>query len=175
MIFQLWKADTVTLGIDSFIVKANKKSGKKESQKKTKENETTLTELLKLEKLNNTETDKNQKKNQMKSKKINRIHYPIQQFKNDTDEKTTKIYEKMSTIDRKNERKSLFDLFKDYVDRNWKKALAMIIVYIIFLGSIIGTPILIHHFRGNDQNQVDQFKEGFIENHTLQFIFSFSL
>ena len=173
MIFQLWKADTVTLGIDSFIVKANKKSGKKESQKKTKENETTLTELLKLEKLNNTETDKNQKKNQMKSKKINRIHYPIQQFK--TDKKSTKIYEKISMIDRKNEKKSLFDLFKDYVDGNWKKALDMISVYIIFLGSIIGTPILVHHFRANDQYQVDQFKEGFIVNHTLQFIFSFSL
>ena len=171
---KLTKADTVTLGIDSFIVKANKKSGKKESQKK-KENETTMTDLLKLEKLNNTETDKNQKKNQMKSKKINRIHYPIQQFKNDADKKTTEIFEKISTTDRKNEKKSLFDLFKDYVDRNWKKALAMISVYIIFLGSIIGTPILVHHFRANDQKQVDQFKEGFIVNHTLQFIFSFSL
>ena len=160
MIFKLMKADTVTLGIDSFIVKANKKSGKKESQKKTKENETTLTELLKLEKLNNTETDKNQKKNQMKSKKNNRIHYPIQQFKNDTDKKTTEIYEKISTIDRKNEKKSLFDLFKDYLYRNWKNSLAMFSVYIIFIGSIIGIPILVHHFRASHQNQVDRFKEG---------------
>ena len=134
-----------------------------------------MTELLKLEKLNNTETDKNQKKNQMKFKKINRIHYPFQQFRNDTDKKTTKIYEKVSTIDRKNEKKSLFDLFKDYVDRNWKKALAMISLYIILLGSIIGTPILVHHFRANHQNQVDQFKEGFIVNYTLQFIIIFSL
>ena len=174
MIFKLTKADTVTLGIDSFIVKANKKSGKKESQKK-KENETTLIELLKLEKLNNTKTDKSQKKNQKKPKKNNRIHYPIQQFKIDTDKKSTKVYEKISTIDRKNEKKTLLDLIKDYVDGNWKKALAMISVYIIFLGSIIGTPILVHHFRANHQNQVDQFKEGFIVNNTLQFKFSFSL
>ena len=174
MIFKLMKADTVTLGIDSFIVKVNQKSGKKESHNK-KENETTLTELLKLEKLNNTQTDKSQKKNQMKSKKINRIHYPIQQSKIDTDKKSTKIYEKISTIDRKNEKKSLFDLVKNYVDRNWKKALAMISLYIILLGSIIGTPILVHHFRANHQNQVDQFKEGFIVNYTLQFIISFSL
>ena len=134
-----------------------------------------MTKLLKLEKLNNTKTDKSQKKNQKKPKKNNRIHYPIQQFKIDTDKKSTKVYEKISTIDRKNEKKTLLDLIKDYVDGNWKKALAMIIVYIIFLGSIIGTPILVHHFRANHQNQVDELKEGFIVNYTLQFIIIFSL
>ena len=159
MIFKLMKADTVTLGIDSFIVKANKKSGKKESQKK-QENETTLTELLKLEKLNNTKTDTSQKTTQKKSKKNNRINYPVQQFKIDTYKKSTEIFKKISTIDKKNMKKSLFDLVKDYVVRNWKKALAMVSVYIIFLGSIIGTPILVHHFRANHQNQVDRFKEG---------------
>ena len=47
------KIDIVSLGIDSFIVKKSKKSGKKEMKPQKKDNERTLIDLLRLEKSKN--------------------------------------------------------------------------------------------------------------------------
>ena len=168
MIFKLTKANIVNLGVDSFIVNANMKSSKKEAHNINKKaNQTKSTELLKLEKFNSTKTDESRKK--IKSKKNNRMHYPTQQSETNTAKKSTKMYDKTPMSDRKNEKKPLIDSIRGYVDRNWKKAVAMVSVNIIFLGAIIGTPILVHHFRANHRNRIEQFKEGLIVNHFLQY------
>ena len=138
-----------------------------------KQNETTLTELLKLEKSDNdkkqSKTDKFQKKkkNQNKPKKNNRTHYAIQKSKNDTFKKSAKSYEKMSMANGKNEKKSLTDFISEYVYRNRQKVFLLVSAYIIFLGAVISTPILVNHFTYKHHNQVDRFKKGFIITHSL--------
>ena len=122
----------------------------------------------------NTKKDEARKQNKKKAKKSNRIHYTTQQSQNNKVQKSTKLYQKVSLIDKKNDKKSLIDLISDYSKRDWKKTLAMVGAYIVFLGAIISTPTLILHFRAQNQNQTDQFKKGFILNHKLSLTTSLS-
>ena len=49
---------------------------------------------------------------------------------------------------------------KTYIEQKWNKVLAMILCYIIFIGAILSTPIVINHFGVKSKNQTE--KERFI-------------
>ena len=160
------KIDIVSIGIDSFIVKKSKKSGKKEMKPQKKDNERTLIDLLRLEKTKNglerSVADKTPKMFQKELKNNKNFNLAVQQYKKDQFPKSSKVHHKISITNKKNMKKSLIDLMSDYTQQNWKKVLVIVSAYTIFVGAIISTPVLIHHFRAQNQNQIDKFKERFL-------------
>ena len=108
-------------------------------------------------------TDPTKKSSLRKSKKNKKIDYALQKPTITYDDKSTKVYKKLSKIDKKNKKKSPTELIKDYITRNTKKAIALSASFLILTGLVVGSPIIVKHFNLTGRTQLDKdcFKTSF--------------
>ena len=150
--FELTKTVFISLGIDSFIVKVSKKSDTKKMKQQKSKRDFRLKELSRLGKLK--KTDETQKENQKKLRKSESINYVVQQSNNIKVQNASKMHQKISLIE--NKKKTLIQLLLDYFQQNRKKALALFVSYLVFIGLIFGTPLIVKHLKVKSQVQTEQ-------------------
>ena len=155
------------MGTDSFVVKTNKQSDKKETKQQKKENAIELAEPSRLENSDDVEKHskptKNYTENQKKSKMSKRIGSANKQSTKYKILKSSKIYQQISTTDKKEKKKSFTGSIKNFISKNRKMTMAVLGSYLVLIGIIIGTPIIVNHLKPTHL-QVQKYKERLIIN-----------